>query len=409
MENTSPTANLFCTNCGKPVAEHAIACMSCGAKPTGHKKFCRHCGVTLNPEQVVCIKCGAAIKTTFGGVANPLSGFNVGGMTISDVIILVAATAALISFLLPWFQATIPVVGAVSKSGFSGYAFWLVIAFIYPAWMALAGLAGKDVSIDKVSGFVCAGLGFVVGLAHSWWMYEKEFSDLSKHEREMIEKFASFGAGTYLFLCACIVLAVGVALTTRSSSISSSNTFSAKPAYPQSKILNLYFWMFGISMIAGTFLCMSLFLLPLPLHPMLIITLLAKIAGIIFLFMLLYRLWQLVPAEIARTTPGKAVGFCFIPLFNFYWAFVAFKGLSIDMNKTLQQRGIQYRISDGWLTSFLWAVTWTLFLINFYDILCGSVLYYWLLYCFALIFLAVVAFFFLKSAKNGAIALLEHQ
>jgi hypothetical protein len=79
------------------------------------------------------------------------------------------------------------------------------------------------------------------------------------------------------------------------------------------------------------------------------------------------------------------------------------------MNKTLQQRGIQYRISDGWLTSFLWAVTWNLFLINFYDILCGSVLYYWLLYCFALIFLIVVAFFFLKAAKNGAIALLEHQ
>ena len=57
-----PTANVFCTNCGNPIAENAVACMSCGAKPTGHKKFCRHCGVALNPEQVICIKCGARIE-----------------------------------------------------------------------------------------------------------------------------------------------------------------------------------------------------------------------------------------------------------------------------------------------------------------------------------------------------------
>ena len=59
---TPPTANVYCTNCGNPIAENAVACMSCGAKPTGHKKFCRHCGVALNPEQVICIKCGAGIE-----------------------------------------------------------------------------------------------------------------------------------------------------------------------------------------------------------------------------------------------------------------------------------------------------------------------------------------------------------
>jgi len=56
-------ANVFCTNCGKPISEHAVACMSCGAKPVGHKRFCRHCGIALNPEQVICIKCGAGIST----------------------------------------------------------------------------------------------------------------------------------------------------------------------------------------------------------------------------------------------------------------------------------------------------------------------------------------------------------
>ena len=61
-----PPTNVFCTNCGSPVAEQAVACMSCGAKPIGHKKFCRQCGVALNPEQVVCVKCGAAITTSSG-------------------------------------------------------------------------------------------------------------------------------------------------------------------------------------------------------------------------------------------------------------------------------------------------------------------------------------------------------
>lgn len=54
---------LFCTNCGNPASESAVACMSCGAKPLGHKKFCRHCGIALNPEQIICTRCGAGVKT----------------------------------------------------------------------------------------------------------------------------------------------------------------------------------------------------------------------------------------------------------------------------------------------------------------------------------------------------------
>ena len=69
-----PSANMFCTNCGNPVSEHAVACMSCGAKPVGHQKFCRHCGVALNSEQIVCVKCGNAIqKTGRGGNAGGAS------------------------------------------------------------------------------------------------------------------------------------------------------------------------------------------------------------------------------------------------------------------------------------------------------------------------------------------------
>lgn len=60
---STPPVNMFCTNCGNAVSDQAVACMSCGAKPVGHKKFCRQCGVSLNPEQVVCVTCGAEIST----------------------------------------------------------------------------------------------------------------------------------------------------------------------------------------------------------------------------------------------------------------------------------------------------------------------------------------------------------
>jgi len=47
---------------------------------------------------------------------------------------------------------------------------------------------------------------------------------------------------------------------------------------------------------------------------------------------LIYKMWKAVPASVARTTPGKAVGFLFIPLFNMYWIFPALWGWSRDWN-----------------------------------------------------------------------------
>src|SRR5262249_2059524 len=40
----------------------------------------------------------------------------------------------------------------------------------------------------------------------------------------------------------------------------------------------------------------------------------------------------------ARTTPGKAVGFLFIPFFNYYWVFVAYRGLAQDLNAHVRRR-----------------------------------------------------------------------
>lgn len=59
-------------------------------------------------------------------------------------------------------------------------------------------------------------------------------------------------------------------------------------------------------------------------------------ASVIPMYMYLYRAWLcLQPGGFARTTPGVAIGFLFIPFFNLYWIFQAFLGLAKDWNKTV--------------------------------------------------------------------------
>ena len=50
--------------------------------------------------------------------------------------------------------------------------------------------------------------------------------------------------------------------------------------------------------------------------------------------------WTIIQDGNARTTPGKAVGFCFIPFFSLYWIFVAYLGLAKDMNAYCDARSI---------------------------------------------------------------------
>ncbi|MBQ9088720.1 MAG: hypothetical protein IJY46_08075 [Lentisphaeria bacterium] len=58
---------------------------------------------------------------------------------------------------------------------------------------------------------------------------------------------------------------------------------------------------------------------------------LTGIAGAVFAFILLYKFWKFIPYQESYyvTTPGKAVGFCFIPFFNLYWIFVAYRKLAM--------------------------------------------------------------------------------
>jgi hypothetical protein len=63
------------------------------------------------------------------------------------------------------------------------------------------------------------------------------------------------------------------------------------------------------------------------------------LVGAIMSFIFLYRAWFILQPGLPRTTPGKAVGFLFIPFFNLYWKFVAYHGWSQDWNRIRANHG----------------------------------------------------------------------
>jgi hypothetical protein len=64
-----------------------------------------------------------------------------------------------------------------------------------------------------------------------------------------------------------------------------------------------------------------------------IIASILSLASMVFFCMNLYRAWACLQPGGAQTTPGKAIGFMFIPFYNLYWVFVAINGLPKDWNR----------------------------------------------------------------------------
>jgi serine/threonine protein kinase len=67
-------------------------------------------------------------------------------------------------------------------------------------------------------------------------------------------------------------------------------------------------------------------------------TILAWVVGGVFWSMLHYSCWKALPERFRATTPSRALGFLFIPLFNFYWAFVSFPKLATGFNALKRER-----------------------------------------------------------------------
>lgn len=59
----------------------------------------------------------------------------------------------------------------------------------------------------------------------------------------------------------------------------------------------------------------------------------------VFASLILHRAWSAVQDGVTAVTPGRAVGFCYIPFFNLYWNFVAHVGLIKEINRLAEVRG----------------------------------------------------------------------
>jgi hypothetical protein len=67
--------------------------------------------------------------------------------------------------------------------------------------------------------------------------------------------------------------------------------------------------------------------------------LVSVVVGIVFVSVLLYRMWAQLECE-TQMSPGRAVGRCFVPVFNLYWIFVAVYGLTGTLKRTMASRSV---------------------------------------------------------------------
>ncbi|HXE74980.1 MAG TPA: hypothetical protein VNN18_04980 [Candidatus Xenobia bacterium] len=75
--------------------------------------------------------------------------------------------------------------------------------------------------------------------------------------------------------------------------------------------------------------------------------------GVVVMLMLWYKAWAAIQDGQARTTPGKAVGFLFIPLFNLYWIFQAIHGFAKDYNSYVTRHSLNVpKLPEGMFLAY---------------------------------------------------------
>ena len=87
--------------------------------------------------------------------------------------------------------------------------------------------------------------------------------------------------------------------------------------------------------------------------------------GIVVRLGVIFKYWKALPEAHRKTTPGKAVGFLFIPFFNFYWVFVSFPALAkgyYSYGKQVNDPEIKDMSGLGIAYAVVFVLVWVVFL-----------------------------------------------
>lgn len=62
---------------------------------------------------------------------------------------------------------------------------------------------------------------------------------------------------------------------------------------------------------------------------------------LVVICVMFYRMWAAIQDDYSRTSPGRAVGFSFIPFFNLYWLFPLIWGFAKDYNSFVKRYRVE--------------------------------------------------------------------
>lgn len=80
--------------------------------------------------------------------------------------------------------------------------------------------------------------------------------------------------------------------------------------------------------------------------------------------LLLARMWSAIQDGQTRITVGRAIGFTFIPLFNFYWIFRAWASYPVEYNRYVDRYDLPVApLAGGWFVAYplLMTLAWILY------------------------------------------------
>jgi predicted Zn finger-like uncharacterized protein len=114
-----------------------------------------------------------------------------------------------------------------------------------------------------------------------------------------------------------------------------------------SKVLFVYCWI-GVRIITGILGTLGLMLaIQKGDKSTLIMTFAAAdvflLGSVVIEYALFYKMWAAIKDGQASISPGKAVGFLFIPVFNIYWALLMVTGFAEDCNSFIVKRSIKVK------------------------------------------------------------------